>query len=135
MVEWNKRNSNIWNSETLDIFYSNVLKFKRSNASSSFSCHNPVGVKLFYTLRLRLSHVHEQNFEQIFQEIFNPLCIGGKEVETTSHFLFSCPNHSAERWTLLNKIRNIHLNVLENTYSRITQFLQYGHKYFTAPLI
>ena len=50
--------------------------------------------------------------------------------ETTFHFLLSCNNYSDERLTLLSKIRNISLNILENTNSQITQFSLYGDKNF-----
>ena len=44
IIEWNKLDSNIRNSETLKIFKSKILKFIRPTANSS--CHNPIGVKL-----------------------------------------------------------------------------------------
>ena len=132
IVEWNKLNSNIRNSTTLNIFNSKILKFIRSNANSFFGCHNLVGVKLVYARHLKLSHRCKQNFQQIFQENLNPFCICGKEDETTSHFLLSCPNYSDGRSTLLSKTKNINLNILEKTNSRITQFLQYEDKDFIA---
>ena len=67
-----------------------------------------------------------------FQDTFNPLCSCGKEVETTFHFLFSCPNYSDERLTLLSKITNINPNILENTNSQITQLFLCGDNNFTA---
>ena len=51
MIECNKLDSNIRNSETLNIFRSKVLKSIRPTASSIFGCHNPIGVKLLTRLR------------------------------------------------------------------------------------
>ena len=121
-LEWNKLDSNIRNSETLNIFKSKILKFIRPTANSVFGCHNPLGVKLLTRLRLGLSHLREYNFKHSFQNTYNPLCSCGKEVETTFHFFLSCRNYSDERLTLLSKIRNINLNILENTNSQITRF-------------
>ena len=56
----------------------------------------------------------------------------GNKVETTFHFLLSCPNYSDERLILLSKIRNINPNILENNSSQITQFFLHGDKNFAA---
>ena len=120
------------NSETLNIFKSKILKFIRPTANSIFRFHNPIGVKLLSRPRLGLSHLREYKLKHSFQDTLNPLCSCGKEVETTFHFLLSCPNYSDERLTLLSKIRNISPNILENTNSQITQFFLYGDKNFTA---
>ena len=132
IIERNKLDSNIRNSDTLNIFKSKILKFKRPTANSIFDCHNPIGVKLLTRLRLELSHLCEHKFKQSFQDTLTPLCSCGKEVETTFHFLFSCPNYSDERLTLLSEIRNINPNILENTNSQITQFFLYRDKNFNA---
>ena len=132
IIEWNKLDSNIRNSETLDIFKSKILKFIRPTASSIFGCHNPIGVQLLTRLRLGLNHLREHIFKHGFQDTLNPLCSCGKEVETTFHFLLSFSNCSDERLTLLSKIRNVDPNILENNNSQITQLFLYGDKRFTA---
>ena len=133
IIEWNKLGSNIPNSETLYIFKSKILKFIRPTANIIiFDCHNRVGVKLLTRLRLGLSHLCEHKSKDSFQGKLNPLCSCGKEVETTFHFLLSCPNYSDERLTLLSKIRNINPNISGNTNSQIIQFFLYGDKNFTA---
>ena len=104
IIEWNKLDSNIRNSETLNTFKIKILKFIKPTANGSFGCHNPIGVKLISRLRLGLSHLHEHKFKHRFQDTLNPLCSCGKEVETTFHFLLSCPNYSDERLTLLSKL-------------------------------
>ena len=58
IIEWNKLDSNIRNSETLNIFKPKILKFTRPTASSIFCCHNPIGVKVITRLRLGKSHLH-----------------------------------------------------------------------------
>ena len=125
IIEWNKSDSNICNSETLNIFKSKIFKFIRPTANSIFRSHNPIGLKLLTRLRLGLSHLREHKFKHSFQDILNPFCNCGKEAETTFHFLLSCSNYSDKRLTPLSKIRNVNPNILENTNSQIRFFL-YG---------
>ena len=132
ILESNKLDSNIRNSETLNIFKSKILKFIRPTANSIFGCHNPIGVKLLTRLRLGLSHLREHKFKHSFQDTLNPLGNCGKEAETTFQFLLSYPNYSDERLTLLSKIRNVTPHILENTNSQITRFFLYQDKNFTA---
>ena len=117
-IEWNKVDSNTWNSDTLNISKSKILKFIRAASSSSFYCHNSIGVKILTRSRPGLSLFYKQNFKYGFQDRLNAVCSCGKEVETTSHFLL----YSDERSKLLRKTRN---NNLENTNSQITQFFPY----------
>ena len=119
IIEWKKLDSNIRNSETLNIFKSKILKFIRPTADSIFGCHNPIGVTLLTRPRLGLSRLRKHKFKHSFQDTLNPLCSCGKEVETTFHFLLSCPNYSDERLTLLSKIRNTNPNILEDTNSQL----------------
>ena len=74
IIKWNKLDSNIRISETLNIFKSKILKFIRPIANSTFGCHNPVGVKVLTRLRLGLSHLREHKFKHDFQDTLNPLC-------------------------------------------------------------
>ena len=132
ITQWSKLDSNIRNSETLNIFKSKILKFIRPTAGSIFGCHNPIGAKLLTKLRLGLSHLRECKFKRTFQDALNTFWSCAKEVETTCQFLLSCPNYFDERLILLSKVRNNNPNILENTNSQITQFFLYGDKNFTA---
>ena len=127
-IEWNKLE--IRNSETLNIFKLKISKFIKPTANSTFGCRNPTVVNLLTRLQLGLSHLREYKFKHSFQDKLNPFCRCGKEVETTSHFLFSCPNYSDLRSTLLSKIRDINPDILENTNSQM--FFLYGDKDFTT---
>ena len=57
VIEWNKLDPNIRNSEGLALFQKNVLAFIRPSANSTFECHNLNGLKLITRLRLGLSHL------------------------------------------------------------------------------
>ena len=62
VIEWNKLDLNIGNSESLNVFQNSLLKFIRPSGNSVFNCHNPRGVKLPTRLRLGLSHLREKLF-------------------------------------------------------------------------
>ena len=50
IIERNKLDSNIRNSETVNIFQSKVLKFISPNANKFFNCHNRIPVELLTRL-------------------------------------------------------------------------------------
>ena len=113
VIEWNKLDLNIRNSENLFIFKKKLLKFIRPSGNSVFKCHNPKGIKLLTRLRLGLSHLWEHKFKHGFLDSLNPICSCGQNIETSTHFLLHCSNYSNERLTFLNIIRSIDLKVTE----------------------
>ena len=46
MIEWNKLDLNICNSEGLHIFKKTLLKFIHASGSTVFNCHNPKRISL-----------------------------------------------------------------------------------------
>ena len=126
VIEWNKLDPNIRNSESLNIFKKSLLKFIRLSGSSVFNCHNPKGVKLLTRLRLGLSHLREQKFKHGFQDWLNPTCSCGNDIATSAHFLLHCSHYSNERSTFLNTIRNINRTILNKNDLQITETLLYG---------
>ena len=126
VIEWNKLDLNIRNSESLNVFKNSLLKFIRPSGNSVFNCHNPRGVKLLTRLRLGLSHLREHKFKHGFQDSLNPICSCGNDIETSAHFLLHCPHYSNERSTFLNTIRNINRNILDKNDLQITETLIYG---------
>ena len=123
VIEWNKLDLNIRNSESLNICKKTLLNFIRL---SVFNCHNPKGVKLLTRLRLGLSHLHEHNFKPSFQDSLNPICGCGNDIETSAHYLLHCPNFSNERSTFLNIIGSIDRNILTRSDLQVTETLLYG---------
>ena len=129
VIEWNKLDLNIRNSESLNIFKKRLLKFIRPSGSSFFNCHNPRGVKLLTRLRLCLSHLRKHKFKHAFQDSLNPSCTCGNDIETLGHFLLNCPHYSNERSTFLNTIRNINRNIFDKNDLQITETLLYGDSF------
>ena len=126
VIEWNKLDLNICNSENLFIFKKKLLKFIHPSGNSVFRCHNPKGIKLLTRLRLGLSHLREHKFKHGFLDSLNPICSCGQNIETSTHFLLHCSNYSNERLTFLNIIRNIDRNILNKNDLKVTETLLYG---------
>ena len=121
VIEWNKLDLNICNSESLNIFKKTLLNFIRPSGSTVFNCHNPKGVKLLTRLRLGLSHLREHKFKQSFQDSLNIICSCGNGIETLAHYLLHCPNFSNEGSTFLNIIGSIDGNISTRSDAQVTE--------------
>ena len=74
VIEWNKLDNNIRNSELVSTFKKQILKFIRPSPNSTFNVHNPHGIKLLTRLRVVLSHLREHKFRRNFQDSLGPFC-------------------------------------------------------------
>ena len=90
VIEWNKLDSNIKNSESLPLFKKRILVFMRSFANNTFRCYNPKGLKLITRVRLGLNKLQFHKSKHSFQDTLNPTC-NCDTVETTIHYLLQCP--------------------------------------------
>ena len=80
LIEWNKLDLNIRNSESLNIFKKTLLNFIRPSGSTVFNCHNSKGVKLLARLILGLSYLREDKLDHSFQDSLNPICCCGNGI-------------------------------------------------------
>ena len=126
VIEWNKLDQNIRNSENLNIFKKKLLKFIHPSGNSVFRCHNSKGVEFLTRLRLGLSHQREDKFKHGFLDSLNLICSCGQDIETSTNFLLHCSNYSNERLTFLNIVRNIDSNILNKNDLKVTETLPYG---------
>ena len=67
VIEWNKLDLSIHNSESLTSFKGKVLKFIGPSKISNFLCNNPKGIESLTRLGLGLSHFQEHKFKYNFQ--------------------------------------------------------------------
>ena len=126
VIEWNKLDNNIRNSESVSAFKKQILKFIRPSPNSTFNVHNPHGIKLLTRLRVGLSHLREHKFRHNFQDSLDPFCNCGRHIETTIHFFLHCSNYSNQRKTLFEKISNIKCSLLNQNDSVIAETLLFG---------
>ena len=129
VIEWNKLDSNIRNSESLALFKKRILTFIRPFTNSTFQYDKPKGLKLITRLRIGLSQLRLRKFKHSFQDTLHPICNCGT-VETTVHYLLHCPNFSNERLIFFNKLRSIDANILNKDDSNISKRLLYGNHSF-----
>ena len=127
--ECNKLDLNIHNSESLISFKSKVLKFIRPSENSIFLCNNAKGIQLLTRLRLGLSHLRDHKFKHNFQDILNPICNCGEDIETLCHYLLHCSLYTNERLALLSVIQGIDNSILELADSHIVEVLVYGREF------
>ena len=90
VIEWNKLDLNIRNSESLTSFKGNILKFIRHSENNVFVCSNLKGIQLLTRVRLGLSHLREHKFKHNFQDTINPTWNYGEGIETSCHYLLHC---------------------------------------------
>ena len=129
IIEWNL-DSNIRDSEGLEIFNKRILAFIRPSANSTFHCHCLDGLKLIAKLKLGLSHLRFHKSKHNFQDKLNLIC-SCVTVETTTLCLLHCPNFSKnERLTLFNKLQSIDKNILSKHDSKISKALLFGDDSF-----
>ena len=78
VLEWNKLDLNICNSENLTSFKGNILKIIRPSENSVFLYNNLKRIQLLTRLRPGLSHLREHklkhNFQDTFQDTRHPIC-------------------------------------------------------------
>ena len=106
------------------------MRFIRPSEDAIFNFHNPSGIKLITRLRLGLSHLREHKFRHNFQDILNPICSCGENIETTTHYLLHCSNYLNERMTLLTNLQNVEENILDKNYSRLSEILLFDDSSF-----
>ena len=66
VIEWNKLDWEIKNSESIVTFKKIILSFIRPSANSTFNLHNPRGIKLLSRLRLGLNNLREHKLKHSF---------------------------------------------------------------------
>ena len=113
----------------MNVFKLPLLKFVRPVANNVFEINNPYGLKLLTRLRLGLSHLRYK-FRHNFQDCINSICVCGREIEITTHFLLHCPLFRSARQSFLINIKKIDETILKENDELITKTLLYGNNKF-----
>ena len=80
VIEWNKLDNNVRNSELVSAFKKQIIKFIRPNPNSKFNVYNPHRIKLLTRSRVGLSHLREHKFRHNFQYSLDPFCNCGRHI-------------------------------------------------------
>ena len=130
IIEWNKLDLEIRNSENVLVFKRKILSFIRPASNSVYGIHNALGVKYLSRLRLGLSHLREHKSKHGFLDTVNPYCNCGEDIESTIHFFLHCPIFNDIRATLFRKIRGIDNVIMNEDDSTTVQILLFGHSHY-----
>ena len=83
------------------------MEFTRPSPNGIFNICNPYGIKLLTRLLLGSSILNEHKFKHGFNDIINPICFCGGDVESINHLFLHCLEYCEAKQTLFGNIRNI----------------------------
>ena len=101
-----------------------------SGPGKTFAVHHINGLKLLTRLRLNFSYLNEQKFRHNFNDTINPICLCGKEPETTLYYLLHCDFYSIYKLELLNDICALNHYLKNICEKNILKVLSYGAEEF-----
>ena len=132
--EWNKLDSKIVISDSLECFKKSLLKLIRPVPNSLFDACDPLGIQLLTRLRVGLSHLHDHKFKHGFRDTINPLCPCNMETESVSHYYLRCLFYINERLSLINDLLLIVPGILQLNDNSLTDLLLYGNKIYSIEI-
>ena len=126
IIEWNILDYHLRNGLFISVFKQNILKFIRLGPNKVYNVHGPFGPKLLTRLRLGLSHLSPRRFSHNFSDCLDELCICGTNIESTKHFFLQYPLYLSERQTLMEKIRDVEISILDQNENYLCYTLLFG---------
>ena len=112
-----------------------LLKLGRPTAKPSYNHHKPIGLKLFTSLRLGLSHCNEHKFKHNFQDYVNFLCSCSLETKwpkSLSHFFRPCHYFTNICATLISEFQSFDINIPKFPDNEIVELPVYGSSKFDS---
>ena len=103
-----------------------MLNLIRPKCNETYGIHNPAGLKLLTRLRLGLSHLNDYKFNHNFRDYINPLCSCSLTVENNVHFFLHCHHFPLQRQTLINNIKSIDKDIINETDSDLVNIHLFG---------
>ena len=115
---------NIRNSVIICTF-KKVVNFIRPTENSICNCNNTKGIKLLTRLHLGFCHVSNHKFRHGSYDILNPFCSCGMLLNIPLNLC--CPHYSIERITVMDKIRDINKDILNQNDKLLVPTLTFGY--------
>ena len=125
--EWKYLDNIIKSSESYSVFRKKMLNLIRPKCNDTYGIHNRTGLKLLTCLRLGLSHLNDHKFNHNFKDCINPLCSCSLSVENNIYFFLHCHHFSLQRQTLMNNIKSIDKDIINETDSNLVNILLFGN--------
>ena len=126
IIEGNKLDYSIRNTDLFEVFKIRLLNFIRPMPKSICNIHNLLGVKYLTRLRIGFSYLKEHKFKHNSQYSIDATCRCSSGIETTIHFFLHCANFNIQRQTLFDKIATIDANILTENEDSIVNTLLFG---------
>ena len=73
------------------------------------------------------THLWEHKFKHNFQDVLNPLCNCGMDVESSTHFFLLCLLYVNERCTLISSMNRINPQISQTSLQLLTNTLRFGN--------
>ena len=128
ITEWNDLDCSLRYAPSINVFKKNILKFIRLGPNKVFNIYNPYGLKLLTRLRLGLSHLRGHKFNHNFSDCLDEICMCGKDIESTNHFLLQCSLFLNQRQVLMDKIRDIDSLIIDQNENSLCYTLLFGNE-------
>ena len=125
MNEWNNLD-NIKSSESYLMFRKRTLNLIRPKCNETYEMDNPSGLNLLTRLLLGLSHLNDHKFNHNFRGCINLLCSCSLSVENNVHFFLHCHHFLLQIQTLMNNIKLIDKDIINETDSDLVNILFFG---------
>ena len=105
-----------------------VISLIRPECKSIFGLHDPLGLRYIFQLRLGLSPLRSHKKHHNFAVTPSDKCLCKQGIESTRHYLLSCPYYETHRTVLLNQVNDILLrNNINFPENQTTNLYLYGH--------
>ena len=92
-----------------------MLNLIRPECNETYGIHNPTRLKLLTRQRLGLSHLNDHKFNHNFRDCMKQLSLSILSVEKNVYFFLHCHHFSLQRQTLMNNIKPIDKDIINET--------------------
>ena len=107
-------------------FKQKILKFICLGPSKVCNTYNSSGLKFWTRLYLGLSYLHAHKFSHNFSDCLDELCISGTNIDSMNHFLFQYPVYVSEWQTLMEKVYDVEISILDQNKNYLCYTLLFG---------
>ena len=125
ILEWNKLDTDMRNSTSINIFKKPLLQFVRPSPKSLFNCHIPKGIKYEIRSRLVLSIYENTSLNTAFKIPWIHFAIVVVKQKQLVIFLFTAPSFIPNE-TPLRKNQKHWYFYIESNNSNFTKILVFG---------
>ena len=132
--EWNNLDNIMKSTEWYLMFRKRMLSLIRPKCIEAYGIHISTGLKLLTRLQLGLSRLNNHIFNNNFRDCINPLCSCSLSVENNVHFLLRCHHFSLQRQTLMNNIKSINKDIINEIDSDLVNILLFGSSKYEYPI-